>query len=80
MRKMNKAPIPINAPDKFVLSEGEKNHPLWLRLKAHLEERLSTLRVLNDKVQDEASTAALRGAVAEVKRLINLDRPHRAIE
>ena len=61
----------------FELSENEKASPLWLRLKAHLEDRLAAARVRNDGVQMEAETAALRGEIRALKRIISLgdDRP-----
>lgn len=64
-------------PDTFELSEGEKMHPLWARLKAHLEQRLQTLRVRNDRPQTEFGTATLRGQIKELKAFIALgkDRP-----
>lgn len=65
----------MNAPEKFKLSDGERNHPLWLRLEAHMKERLEQLRVQNDKPQSELDTAALRGQIAEMKRFINLGKP-----
>lgn len=42
---------------------------LVLPLKRYLEERLSTLRVMNDDPAPELVTARLRGAIVEVKRL-----------
>lgn len=70
----------INAPDKFVLSEGERNHPLWMRFEAHMKEHLEKLRIRNDTVQPEAETAATRGRIAEAKRIINLGREPQVIE
>ena len=65
---------PLNAPDKFVLSAGERSHPLWVRLEAYLKDHLEKLRLHNDRVLPEAETAEIRGRIAEVKRLINLGR------
>ncbi len=62
----------------FMLTEGEKAHPLWLRLKARLIEQLAELRVRNDDAtMPEAQTAALRGRIACLKSVIELgdDRP-----
>jgi ribosomal protein L30/L7E len=75
-----KEPIPINAPNKLVLSDGERNHPLWLRIEADLKRHLEALRLRNDRVLLEAETAELRGRIAEVKRLINLGREPQVIE
>jgi hypothetical protein len=61
----------------FELSDNDKASSLWLRLKAHLEDRLATARVRNDAVLPEAETAALRGEIRSLKRIIALgdDRP-----
>lgn len=61
----------------FHLSDQEKAQPLWLRLKAHLEDRLAIMRARNDVVQPEDQTAANRGEIACLKKLIALgdDRP-----
>lgn len=75
-----KEPLPINAPDKFALSDGERSHPLWQRLEAHMKDQLGKLRAQNDKIQTEAETAALRGRIAEVKRIISLGREPQVIE
>jgi len=72
--------LPVNAPEKFVLSAGERSHPLWHRLEKHLKEHLDKLRMQNDKIQTEAETAALRGRIAELKSIINLGREPRVIE
>jgi hypothetical protein len=60
------------------LAPGEKSHPLWIRLKAHLQDRLAAARVSNDNpALTEPETAALRGKIAMLKTLIQLgdDRP-----
>ena len=62
----------------FELSAGERAHPLWARLRAHLVEQLADARVRNDDASmTEAATAALRGRIATLKVLIALgdDRP-----
>jgi hypothetical protein len=63
--------------DRFELSEADKASALWLRLKEHLETRLADARKRNDGVQPEADTAALRGEIRALKRIIALgdDRP-----
>jgi hypothetical protein len=43
------------------LSEGERNHPLWLKIESHLKERVAILRAKNDGPLDTAQTAAIRG-------------------
>ena len=61
----------------FKLTESEKAHPLWLRLRQHLQDQLYTLRSRNDADMDEAQTASLRGRIAMLKSIIALgdDRP-----
>jgi hypothetical protein len=62
--------------DDFALTEGEKAHPLWVRLKRHLEERLHDARLRNDKALTEFETAGLRGHIACLKSIIALgDEP-----
>ena len=62
----------------FALTEQDKVAFLWLRLKAHLEDRLADARRRNDAVMPEPETAALRGEIRSLKRIIALgdDRPH----
>lgn len=67
-----------NIVESFELSDGEKMHPLWTRLKAHLETQLQSIRARNDSAKlTEADTAALRGQISALKALIALgeDRP-----
>lgn len=64
-------------PNSFELSDGEKTHPLWARLKKHFETQLQSLRERNDRPQTELETAALRGRIQFLKAAIALgdDRP-----
>lgn len=61
----------------FQLTEQDKATSLWVRLRAHMEDRLADARKKNDAVQPEPNTAALRGEIACLKKLIGLgaDRP-----
>lgn len=63
--------------EHFELTDGEKLHPLWLRLKGHMESELQRLRCLNDKPQAELETARIRGRIQCVRAIIGLgdDRP-----
>lgn len=57
----------------FQLTDGEKSHPLWARLKAHLESRLVAARMRNDDAQmSPIDTAALRGSIKCLKSIIQL--------
>lgn len=58
-----------------VLTQEEARHPLWLKVKKHLEERLAQVRVENDKDHDERKTARIRGRINELKYLAALDKP-----
>lgn len=56
----------------FELTDGERHHPLWTRLSAHLSEKLAQLRVKNDGALTEQETATLRGEINCLKRVIAL--------
>ncbi len=51
--------------------------PLWVKLKAHLEERLQSHRLQLETDQPLERTANLRGRIAEVKRILSLGEPKR---
>lgn len=57
---------------EFTLSESDKLQPLWIRLKAHLIDRLDDTRQRNDHPQSEQDTAARRGEIRCLKRIIAL--------
>jgi hypothetical protein len=60
--------------DDFELSSADKASGLWLRLKAHFEDRLASARQRNDDVTlDAAATAANRGEIRLLKALARLD-------
>jgi hypothetical protein len=56
----------------FTLSENDKAQGLWLRLRAHLEDRLADARKRNDAALTVFETASLRGEIACLKKLIAL--------
>jgi hypothetical protein len=58
--------------EPFTLSENDKHHPLWLRLKAHFEERLAAARRRNDHHLSEPETALVRGEIKFLKATISL--------
>ena len=58
----------------FQLADSEKQSALWGRFASHLEERLAELRSQNDRESSDTETAALRGRIAEIKRLIELGK------
>jgi len=59
--------------DRFQLTENEMSSALWLRMKAHYEKRLHSLRSANDDPTSEEETARRRGRIHEVKLLLSLD-------
>lgn len=61
----------------FQLTQNERMQFLWLKLKDHLGDRLALARIRNDAPMSETDTAALRGEIRTLKRLIALggDRP-----
>ena len=63
-------------PASFALSDGERRHPLWTKLKAHLESRLHDLHGKLEGDQTEQQTAILRGHIRCLRELIRLgDEP-----
>ena len=52
----------------FQLTEHDKAQGLWLRLRAHLEDRLADARRRNDAALTEAETAMLRGEIRCLKK------------
>lgn len=47
----------------------------WSRLKDHFEQRIEELRELNDQLSNsETETAAFRGGIAELKRILELEQ------
>ena len=64
--------------EPFILTEADKAQNLWLRLRAHFEERLAVMRARNDDATlTEQATAAIRGEIGCLKKLIALgnDQP-----
>lgn len=58
---------------EFELTEGERSHPLWARLKGHLQTKLGELRRKNDDTSlDAVGTALLRGQIKCLNNLIAL--------
>lgn len=45
----------------------------WRRLKSHISARIAELRALNDQPLDQERTAATRGGIAELKKLLDLE-------
>lgn len=54
----------------LLLTDADRNSSLWLRMAEHLEVRLYQLRRKNDNHLPVEQTAALRGSIAELKKLL----------
>lgn len=62
----------------FTLSDGERHHPLWVRLSAHLTQKVNNLRAQNDGPLSQDQTATMRGQINALKAIIALgDEPPR---
>lgn len=57
------------------LSLAEINSPLWVKLKAHYENRLRELRGQNDGPMEEGARNIKIGQISEVKRLLEAGTP-----
>lgn len=57
------------------LTEHEAHSPLWKKIKEYLEETLDEQRIKNDGNLDDKQTANLRGKVALLKVLLEMDQP-----
>jgi hypothetical protein len=58
----------------MTLTDTEKASPLWIKIKEHIEERIEKHRSSNDKTQPADATEKLRGKIAELNYLRNLDK------
>lgn len=52
----------------------ELTSPTWQKLKKHLEAKLLELRARNDHTMDPIKTERLRGKIAQVKAILELER------
>lgn len=59
----------------FRLDETEANSELWMKLKEHMETRLTALRLKNDVSASLEQTERLRGEIKTYKYLLALDQP-----
>lgn len=64
--------------EQFTLAKAYRVSSTWNALKKHLEQRLEVLRTQNDGDLNPEKTAKTRGQIAEVKRILSLDKdlPH----
>ena len=59
----------------MTLTEQERHSAVWLKLQAHMEYRLASLRSQNDGDLTMDETIKLRGRVAQLKELLALGQP-----
>jgi hypothetical protein len=62
----------------FRLTEAEKAHPFWRRLRGYLQDELDAQRKRNDDIsRDEIQTAVLRGRIQATRAFLALgdDQP-----
>lgn len=57
----------------LVLTEADRQSALWLKIKSTLEQRLISHRTKNDTQLNEIETATLRGRIAEIKKMLDLE-------
>ena len=62
------------------LEAHEKQSALWLKLESHIEQRIDTLRRMNDSELDPTQTARLRGRIVELRALVALSRDEQPLE
>lgn len=58
-----------------LIEEHERYSAVWVKLKEHIEDRLDLHRKKNDADLSSDETARLRGRIAELKYLLDLDNP-----
>lgn len=64
---------PVKPAPPFELTEQELRSALWLKLEAHMRERLASNRKRNDGDLDAAETAKTRGRNLELRHLLALN-------
>ena len=57
----------------MLLDAADKQHPVWLKLKAYLMEQLELARKANDQSLSVERTAELRGTIKFIKALLAED-------
>lgn len=64
----------------MILDKQDRIDPLWIKLKAEYESRLTQLRTSNDRDMSDTETAKLRGRIAELRRIIDMGAEKPVIE
>ena len=65
----------IESDEAFRLTASERQSALWLKLLAHLQDKLAAARKQNDGDHPETKTYKLRGQISTLQALIDLDLP-----
>lgn len=60
------------AAERFTLHPQDRTNPLWLRLEAHMQQKLAELREMNDSTVPLERTENWRGRIAQLKELLAL--------
>lgn len=58
--------------EPFALTDAERRHPLWLKLKGHLETEIQNARGKLEGDLNEQMTAAYRGRLKALRALVAL--------
>ena len=64
----------------MILTFEDKNSSLWKRLKEHLADEIGALRIRNEGNLDIDATNRLRGRIAGLKALSDLDAERPVVE
>ncbi len=65
----------LKPPVSFRFSPGERQTPVWEKLKSYAESKIADARLKNDSVSNtESETAALRGEIRAYKALLDLGK------
>lgn len=56
------------------LERHEINSSTWIKVEAHIKERIETLRASNDADLDPIQTALVRGRIRELRALADLSK------
>lgn len=66
------APESQHVLTSVLLSDGERQSVVWLKIKDALEKRLAFLRVLNEGRRSEEDRHYIIGNIEEVKRMLRM--------
>jgi hypothetical protein len=70
----------MNDPVELILTPGERQSALWLKLLRHFEFKRDECRAKNDGPLNETETAGMRARIGVYKSLVDLDNDRPDIE